>query len=266
MYKLRLGNTVKFCSDSFYMELESAKRLGFDTIDFNIAGAWYNEEIEESYYSRLDEGMAAVLNTGIPVNGIHLSFGTRWDPSSLVGDVRLSAVEKIKKMFRKTEILNPYCYILHPSFEPVIDTERGERIEALKKSIRTLAPCTDKIIALETIPRSCLMNTSAEAKEIIDSIALPNVKICVDVNHFLYEKSEDAVLTLGDRIATTHISDHDYVNERHKMPGEGLIDWMKLLSAFESIGYSGVFNYEAEGGFEDVKANYGMLFGKYNKE
>ena len=48
----------------------------------------------------------------------------------------------------------------------------------------------------------------------------------------------------GSRIITTHISDHDYVDERHWLPGEGKIDWMRLLAAFEKIGYDGVYNME----------------------
>ena len=91
------------------------------------------------------------------------------------------------------------------------------------------------------------------------------IRICVDVNHFLQEKSEDGVLALGSRIITTHISDHDYIDERHRLPGQGSIDWMALIAAFEKIGYTGVFNYETLNTVAEVKENYDWLFSEYNK-
>ena len=91
------------------------------------------------------------------------------------------------------------------------------------------------------------------------------IRICVDVNHFLQESSEDGVLALGSRIVTTHISDHDYINERHWLPGEGKINWMALIAAFERIGYDGAFNYECGTSVPEVKENYDKLFGEYNK-
>lgn len=263
-YRLRLGNSVRFCSRDFLGNLKKARELNFDTIDFDIASAWHNKELEDSFYACLEEGMYEVLKVGIPVNGIHISFGRRWDISDLDDEKRCETVKKISEIFEKTSVLNPYCYIIHPSFEPVADDERYEKIESLKRSIRTLSEKTDRIIALETIPRTCLMNTSREAIDIIDDLDLPNVKICIDVNHFLYERSEDAAKALGTRIATTHISDHDYVDERHWIPKRGKIDWMRLISAFESVGYTGVFNYEVIASFEDIKKNYEELFEEYN--
>ena len=95
-------------------------------------------------------------------------------------------------------------------------------------------------------------------------MASEQIKICVDVNHFLQEPAEAGVLALGNRIVTTHISDHDYENERHWLPGEGKIDWNALLAAFESIGYQGVFNYEVSNTPAEIKANYEQLFAAYH--
>lgn len=79
-------------------------------------------------------------------------------------------------------------------------------------------------------------------------------------------KPRDGVRALGDRILTTHISDHDYLDEKHWMPGKGKIDWMRLLEAFEAIGYQGSFNYEvdAEGiPAVEIRENFDTLFSRY---
>ena len=136
----------------------------------------------------------------------------------------------------------------------------------MKKSVRELSSATDSFLCLEDLPRTCLLNTSEEIVRVIDELNLPNVKICADVNHFLQEKSEDAVLKMGNRIYTTHISDHDYENERHWLPGEGKIDWMKLIGNLEKTGYKGVFNYETNYGAEAIKENFMQLFRRYNEQ
>ena len=48
----------------------------------------------------------------------------------------------------------------------------------------------------------------------------------------------------GPLIATLHISDYDFVNERHWFPGEGKIDWRALADGLDAIGYTDAFTYE----------------------
>ena len=89
--------------------------------------------------------------------------------------------------------------------------------------------------------RKRLCNTAKETLELIDDLSNERIQVCVDVNHFLQEKAEDGLKLLGNRVKTLHISDHDYEDEQHWMPEEGKIDWMKLISTLEEIGYTGVF-------------------------
>ncbi len=49
---------------------------------------------------------------------------------------------------------------------------------------------------------------------------------------------------LRDKIITTHISDYDFIDEKHWLPGEGKVDWEAMISKFEEIGYKGVWMYE----------------------
>ena len=263
-FHLRLSKSIPFCSESFYDLLAEAKALGFDCIDFDIAGAWKDPALEESYFAHLEEGMAAVIASGLPVNCIHIPFGTRWDPCTLDEVERIKTVEKFRAIIARTAPVKPFGYIVHGSFEPNTDEEREAKIAQLKKSMREMADATEAYLCVEVLPRTCLLNTAKEARRIIEEINIDNVRICVDVNHFLQEKSEDGVLLLGDLIKTTHISDHDYSNERHWMPGMGKINWNALLGAFEKIGYKGAFNYELTAPLADIKANYEALFAAYN--
>ena len=49
---------------------------------------------------------------------------------------------------------------------------------------------------------------------------------------------------VGDKMITTHVSDCDFINERHWLPGEGKIDWQALLGALFDVNYHGIWLYE----------------------
>lgn len=70
------------------------------------------------------------------------------------------------------------------------------------------------------------------------------LRVCFDTNHLMGEDNVHFMKTVGDKIITVHISDFDFVNERHWLPGEGKLDWPAILQAFEDIGYRGVWLYE----------------------
>ena len=51
-------------------------------------------------------------------------------------------------------------------------------------------------------------------------------------------------LKVGDKIITLHVSDYDFMNERHWLPGEGQNDWQKIIKSLKEVGYTGVWMYE----------------------
>ena len=103
-------------------------------------------------------------------------------------------------------------------------------MECAKKSLARLAEIAAEcgaIIAVENLPRTCLGRDSAEILELIS--AHPLLRVCYDTNHLLSESYKDFTKAVGSKIVALHISDYDFVNERHLLPGEGKIDWNDLL-------------------------------------
>jgi hypothetical protein len=49
---------------------------------------------------------------------------------------------------------------------------------------------------------------------------------------------------LADKIVTVHVSDYDFINERHWLPGEGKVDWQEVIAILTEIGYDGPWLYE----------------------
>ena len=84
----------------------------------------------------------------------------------------------------------------------------------------------------------------------------------------LREYTYEAIDKIGKNILTTHISDYDFVFEKHLIPGhwEGKLDWNMIIRKLEEARYSGVFNYELNAPLKEVKENYEKLFEAYNEK
>ena len=68
-----------------------------------------------------------------------------------------------------------------------------------------------------------------------------------------------AVRQLGDRLITLHLSDYDGIDEKHELPGQGVLDWKSFMQALRDINYGGPFNYECKIEGETVAARIQTL-------
>lgn len=273
MYKLKLSMGIAMytfeeatINKDYAGLLDEMKRCGFDSVDVGFCSLYVRDEILKGH-ALIREGLSMVHERGLSINAIHLPFGPYRDYSALDEEYRKQLIEDTIEMIRICDEFNPYCYVIHGSGrEPIYGKEREESMAALHDSLRKLSPATKNLICVENLPRMCLLNTIEEHRQAMDGVKeCENIKLCADVNHYLQDLAEVAIETLGDRIKTLHISDHDYIDERHFMPKEGKIDWMKLLSALEKTGYNGTFAYELGRSPEDIRKNYDELFAEYEE-
>jgi len=136
-------------------------------------------------------------------------------------------------------------FVIHASGEPIEESARKERMNCSKDSLNSLAEIAYKCgstIAVENLPRTCLGRNSDDILDLIS--ANDKLRVCFDTNHLLSEKSDDFLRKIGSKIITMHVSDYDFQNERHWLPGEGDINWPKLLEILKEICYNGVWMYE----------------------
>lgn len=183
---------------------------------------------------------------GITIWSAHLPFNTQYDISTVDETIRREAVGKnIADMVLSANTIAPRYFVLHPSLEPISDEERPLRMEACRKSLQVLARKArelNAVLLVENLPRTCLANTSAEINYLIDSI--DNIGICFDVNHLLKESHVSFVRNTAGKIKSTHMSDYDFIDEKHWLPGEGDIHWNELFTELIRSGYNGPFIFE----------------------
>lgn len=189
---------------------------------------------------------------GVSVWSAHLPFDYNIDISSLEDKVAESTVKLHIEIMKSAAKEGIKIFVVHPSSEPIDDSERENRIEMSMKSLKILAEEAHKlgcIIAVEDLPRTCLGRNSEELLKIVS--AHEKLGICFDTNHLLSEPISDFIRNCRSKIITTHFSDYDFVDERHLLPGEGDIDWVSLIDELENVGYKGPVMYEL--GYENTR-------------
>lgn len=167
------------------------------------------------------------------------------NPASLDASVRRHTAEHLSFLIKRAASHGFLHAVIHPSGEPISDTDRPAALEYAKETLFSLAQTAKEsgiILAVEDLPRTCLGNCSAELLSIVN--VHPDLRVCFDVNHLLFEAHGDFLRAVKDKLVTVHISDYDFINERHWLPGEGKVNWPELLTVLESIGYSGPWLYE----------------------
>lgn len=206
-------------------------------------------EISEADYSGFDFAKIYKLAKENNVNlwSLHLPFCPFEiiDISATDKKLRDGSTAMLSELIKKGSDIGIDKFIIHPSGEPIDASERDERMKYSKESLSILADTAAEcggVICVEDLPRTCLGHSIAEMQDLMSADA--RLKVCFDTNHITCEKPEDVIAALGEKIITLHVSDFDFVNERHWLPGEGSINWRNIMRALSDMNYNGVFMYE----------------------
>ena len=228
--------------------LAQIKASGVDHVEVVFNYFWRNVP-ENECYTRAYRVKALLEEAGLKVWSCHLPFSRQLDISVADPALREQNVALMERMIRLASIFGPQRLVLHPSSEPIADEEREIRLQNSANSIGRLALSAKEIgavLCIENLPRTCLGRDSGELMRLIADY--PEVMVCFDSNHLLKEEHAHFFEAVGNRIGTIHASDYDRKDERHWLPGEGVIDWPDFLRRLQASGYKGVFMHEVRAG------------------
>lgn len=239
MYKIGLSTTgskeTKELFESYksagvtYAEISSSKDET-DKMDFAQIKKWADE-------------------SGIEIWSLHLPFYPFKELDISNKELAKSTVEYLSAMIKRASDAGIKRFIIHASGEPIDEADRKERMECAKNSLFTLAELASSLggtIFVEDLPRTCLGRCASDIKELLS--AHSSLRACFDTNHLLNEDNIEFIKEIGSKIGTLHVSDYDFVNERHWMCGEGKNDWQGILRELKNVGYDGPWMYEIDPG------------------
>lgn len=217
-----------------YIEVTMNNVIGKDT-----AGVW----------DRAAALKADIDSAGLKVWSVHMPYSRTLDISMIDDVKRAENVQYMKDMMRVAGIFQPQYLVLHPSAEPIAPDEREQRLANSHASIGELAPVAKEIgavLCIENLPRTCLGQNGEEMMRLIEGY--DEVGLCFDTNHLLYQSHADYLKAVEKgKIKTVHLSDYDFADERHLIPGEGLIDNQALWAGIKENGYDGIMMFECYG-------------------
>lgn len=237
-WKCGLSTNVKIITKETF---DSYARAGIDCMEVSCGHLNHDENTD---YKALKKW---ANDSGTELWSYHIPFAPfeQINIATFDTDLRNKSIELVKKSIDIASELETKVAVIHPSGEPNKDEDRPALLESAKECLAVLAEYADKkgiVIAVEDLPRTCLGNCSDDILELLK--ADDRLRVCFDTNHLLKERNIDFIKACGSKIITTHVSDYDFLNERHWLPYEGENDWIGIVTALEEVGYSGPFLFE----------------------
>lgn len=190
-----------------------------------------------------------IKKSGLKVWSVHMPYSNSLDISALDDVKRKNNVQYMKDMMRVAGIFQPQRIVLHPSSGEVSLEDRTRRIENSHAAIGELAAVAKEIgtvLCVENLPRTGLGKNGEEMMRLIEGY--DEVGLCFDINHLMYQSHEDYLKSIAKgKIKTVHLSDYNFTNERHLIPGKGLIDNKAVWAGIKENGYDGIMMFECYG-------------------
>ncbi len=242
---LRWGSSLCFTRRIDEEALSILKKAGIPSVELSFNYNYYMNTIDFARNWERYAQMAACAE--VELWSIHLPFSRTLDISAIKDEHRGIALYTNRTLIEAAGKAGVKVAVLHPSSEPITDEERLERLRRSREGIIELREACDKAgmrLAVENLPRTCLCNRSVEMIELIRGTG---AGIVFDTNHSLAEENVaflTALVDSGIPIYSLHISDYDFIDERHRLPGDGVNNWTGIFAQLERAGYDGPMMYE----------------------
>ena len=253
--------SVRFSVVADGAKLDELRNAGITEIE--LSSGDLRPFFEYDFFEKSVEIVEFAKAHGVNISSVHLPFVPFTMIDGTYSENDLFTVKLQSMIMKAAAAAGIKIAVIHPSGEPYKEEERSARLECGCKVIAALTENAKKLgmqLALENLPRTCLCRDHVEMLYFLERI--PDLKVCFDMNHNLSEDNEDYIRAVADRIITLHVSDYDFVDERHWLPGKGKVDWKRMIDVLEDVDYEGRFLYEIDWDdltFADVAENYKQL-------
>lgn len=240
MERFRFGLSSCGVQDLTEADFSEFEKVGLQELELSFASEKYQQLEWENIKRRAEKYHVNLWSFHLPFYPF-----SQIDIAGKEKTLRDASVKYLSEFVKKAADIGIEIMVVHPSGEPNREDERGELLVYAQDSLCRLADVADTCgakIAVENLPRTCLGRDSDEILQLI--AADQRLGVCFDTNHLLKQPIIEFIRAIGSRIITTHVSDFDFVNERHWLPGEGQINWKELVETLELVGYKGPLLYE----------------------
>lgn len=262
-----IGMQTGGLSDAVGMEtaLKMIAEAGFQTVDFNIDG---DHALTAEGKDIFLQSEAEALEHFRPLKDLIKSHGLR--VQQLHGPIPTYTTDSyeqeriittIKRCIAVAGFLDCPYIIIHPAhlgFD--VDMSRQETLEANKKLFDRIFEDLERHqveACLENMFRGwngkIMASACAHPHEALEYVSILNemagarrVSYCFDTGHNILQGLDvyQSILDLAPILTTLHIHDNNGVDDQHRMPGTGVIDWSRFTRGLREVNYEGVLSFE----------------------
>ena len=228
--------------------LEPIRRAGFSVIE--VATAPGHVELGNGEW--LGRLARQIADLGLEVHSLHAPFAHDVDLTDSDHGVRQRSFELLTRAADALHTLGGKLYVIHPGGED--HHWIWEREARLARSVEGLTElwqvCQERglIMVVETPLPHLLGGQLDDLDWILARLPGEGTGVCVDTSHcslggFLFE----AIERFASRLVHIQASDNRGVTDDHLPPGDGIIDWPRVLSTLERAAYRGLVLLEVAG-------------------
>jgi sugar phosphate isomerase/epimerase len=247
--------------------LASVRASGFSMIE---VCSW-PAHLDYHDYAAVEAAATEIHELGMEAYSFHAPFSDQIDIASPDSSRRASALSEILSAAKAAALLKVHYFVIHPGPEfsnQINAEERLARMENVVASLNTVAArCRELGImcALENKLPHLLFGNTSDILWILDAISTGEVGACLDTGHATIAGDIFTLLhKLAGHLKIVHAHDNDGHSDIHRTPGDGVIDWERLLCDLVQAQFHGalILELSSEGDMEATlaKARRGRQF------
>ena len=251
MINWRIGlSTGCFYNQSILDCLSLVRESGFDTIEVCSSPThldFHNKAAVQRAAGRIKE-------LHLEAYSFHAPFAPHIDIAALDSKQREASIKEILTAAEAAAALNVHYFVIHPGPEDPPPTRSEEQLPRLQHVIHSLDQIAKRCrefgisCVLENKLPHLIFGSTGEILWILDGLKDVGVGMCLDVGHaYVAGADMNDLFKVRGRLMMIHAHDNRGHSDDHLAPGDGTIDWSRLLGTLVQIDFHGAFILEMAG-------------------
>lgn len=172
----------------------------------------------------------------LQVLDLHASAGQekRWDAPEEYR--RLAGVELVRNRLEMAAYLGAEAIVLHAYPNIALETQ--------SRSLAELEPYA-RLLGVRIALENLFEGNQANLTSLFNEFAPDFLGLCYDTGHGnMVLEGMEFLDTWKERLAVLHLHDNDGINDQHKLPFQGTVDWERFIRILDHSAYRGPVNLE----------------------
>lgn len=239
---------------SFQEQINKMRFHQFEAMDFQELDAYGSRLYTlppSAFEATLKDYGKTAREGGVEISQVHGPYS--YPQLDNTPELVAKKLELTYRAIEGTALLGCRKMVIHPLF-PHSSHDLSHAEETWEANLTFLQKVCDKagecgvLICLENMPSLRFsLATVPDVLRIVKALNHPQLRVCLDTGHcavFEYSPGKAVRQIGGKLLGALHIHDNNGKEDQHKLPYDGIIDWMDFAHALREVNFSGVLSLE----------------------